>query len=804
MSHRPDTAIALDPRGLLIGWKIASPNASLASVRYRAILPLLALQEAGIGHRLITEPMPAVLNGLAMLVIVKSFTPDDIHLAEQAAARGIPVVFDLCDNVFIESYRGGAGSSPAAILQTMLPYLSMLVVTTEPLAEAVRATLGDSVPLRVIPDGLESLDLFHRAAAVIAPLKRSQCSRWLMSAARYARTLPQRQLRLKTLRSLIARAARQLRSMLHWRFWAKRAYRIFDNLRRRVNQRDSKTAAPTPAPRARHTVLWFGNHGAPHARFGMLDLLDVRQDLERVAKDFSIELLVISNHRDKFDKHIAPFNLPTRYIEWSAGAVEEALRTAALVLVPNSNDPFSVCKSANRSVLALSRGVPVVATPTPALDGLADCIECKGFESGMRRYLSSPADRAAHLATAAVRIEALFGARAIAQAWTQVIQHATGPMGVLCEAPPPQLVFVLNLIQDLDLALPLIEASQSRHIPLEVWAGMSLLAKSPRVAKQLSKLGARVRPVPDGDHPAFPKTARALVTIAETNLGPHRLARQLCERANQCGLFTATLQHGYENVGLTYEDDVHPISEVNLASRRIYVWGPLALLHPGISAETRRKCVPLGCPKPAANPAANLDRLLPEGVPVIGIFENLHWHRYSDAYRAFFIDGVCRAAQAFPDIVFLLKPHHAGLWLTRRRKGELSLSENVVIADPQHPDWESHTTPSLLGRLAAVITTPSTVALDAARHGVPVIVVRHTLALEQYAPLGMIESELDWSERVRDAIDQPEALIARGQRFVDRVLVTKESAAIEIIDDLMDQATKVESACPNVLATTAA
>ena len=196
--------------------------------------------------------------------------------------------------------------------------------------------------------------------------------------------------------------------------------------------------------------------------------------------------------------------------------------------------------------------------------------------------------------------------------------------------------------------------------------------------------------------------------------------------------------------------------------------------------------MPVGCPKPARPTPANLTSQLQSSEVVIGVFENLHWHRYSDEYRNFFISGIEKLAAAFPAVTFLIKPHNAGMWLTNRYDGAVPHAKNLVIADPQKPEWEAFTANDLLGNLSAVITTPSTVALDAARYELPVAVVWHSLLLENYTPLFAICNEDYWPAFVHQALLPISAknLIEKAREFAANSLAS-DSAASKIIDDLL-------------------
>jgi len=195
--------------------------------------------------------------------------------------------------------------------------------------------------------------------------------------------------------------------------------------------------------------------------------------------------------------------------------------------------------------------------------------------------------------------------------------------------------------------------------------------------------------------------------------------------------------------------------------------------------------VPVGCSKPPPHAEQDVADLLPRGRTIVGIFENLHWHRYDAAYREAFVAGARALAEAFPQVLFVLKPHHAGLWLTSQYEGQPPAAANLLVADPQSPAWERHTAGALLGHLSAVITTPSTVALDAARAGLPVAVAAHGLDLDNYRPLERLAEPADWQAFVRGALapGQRPALQERSARFVERVLVPGD-AARRIVEDL--------------------
>ena len=132
----------------------------------------------------------------------------------------------------------------------------------------------------------------------------------------------------------------------------------------------------------------------------------------------------------------------------------------------------------------------------------------------------------------------------------------------------------------------------------------------------------------------------------------------------------------------------------------------------------------------------------------------MHWSRYSDEYRQRFLQDLEQSAIAHPNTTILVKPHHTGLWLTKRYQGKVPVADNLLIADPKNPQWEAFTAPALIQIADAVITTPSTVAVDAARSHCPVAVVAYDLDLPNYEPLPLLRDLRDWQNFLALADDK--------------------------------------------------
>lgn len=351
-----------------------------------------------------------------------------------------------------------------------------------------------------------------------------------------------------------------------------------------------------------------------------------------------------------------------------------------------------------------------------------------------------------------------------------------------------RILFFIQLVTDLDLLLPLwheLETKKDIRIQPAILVAEELLQRSPAVRSVLTSRQvpfdiAASKDIILGDRPELHGVV-AVVTATETTLRPHAAAHALTNRANRLGIPTYTLQHGFENVGLTYFDEIQTSTIVEFASQTIFTWGPIEKLHPEIRPETKKRCIPVGCSK-SLDQSTSLSK--PGGRSrFIAVFENVHWLRYDDTYRSSFLSDLERIARSFPDTTLFVKPHPGGKWMTSRYTGDLPQLENLIIANPEEPKWAGYTGSDLIAIADGVITTPSTVALDSARLGCPVAVVAYQLPLVEYAPLSLIRSSGDWEKFLR-CLEQQGGIAALKQNaseFLDANLIPGDAAG-RIID----------------------
>jgi hypothetical protein len=354
----------------------------------------------------------------------------------------------------------------------------------------------------------------------------------------------------------------------------------------------------------------------------------------------------------------------------------------------------------------------------------------------------------------------------------------------------------LYLAQDLDIAVPLIEELQARHVRFKIILNASLESKSPRTLQTLQAMGLqwiteaepsrwteRRRRVGLTFAPAFLKDVTHFISIVETSVPAHRFARHLVKHCKRKGIKTFTFQHGIENVGLTYSDAEYPIENVSIESDCIFTWVSKDLLNPQVPASTKNKCIRIGCPK-KTTPVLSLPQL-PDAwnsySSKISIFENYHWGRFTDQARNKFIEDLDAVASAHPDKLFIVKPHHAGQWLTKRYKGRKLTNPNVMILDPADSKWQPYTAPAVIEHSDLVITTPSTVVLDAALQNKNVWIIDYDQDASAYGNIPKITHRTDWDRALNASHEDKTSLMEFAKAFGN------PNASVEAIEYICKQ-----------------
>ncbi|HET6159346.1 MAG TPA: hypothetical protein VFE34_13450 [Dongiaceae bacterium] len=385
-----------------LAWIVPNVDPKVASFRYRCLIPAWALQQAGHDSAIFVDEQPDPSEFDALIVVKQA--GDRLHdVARAFRTRGKPVFLDLCDNIFVPGYaqrRGPELSAETAV--SLARHADALVTPTQALKRVARQQLGEDVASWVVPDAAltpdsyQSISAWLPRAVVAAPLRGMD--RFISGSRRVFGAEGDWD-------SLVAQSGSSGGRDLHDddAFGVESDWQV-DHL---------------PDDTAR--VIWFGRHGSFHSEFGMGLLRPVIEELERAHRDRPIELVVISNNRIRFDALTHGVKVFTRYETWSNERVFFELSRADLFVMPGASDSFSLCKSANRAVLALANNVPVVASYLESLEPLRDVVMIDDWRAGIGAYLFSPRIAAEHLASAQPILAEQFSVEAIGRQWSNVL-----------------------------------------------------------------------------------------------------------------------------------------------------------------------------------------------------------------------------------------------------------------------------------------------------------------------------------------------------------------------------------------------
>ncbi|WP_145963566.1 hypothetical protein [Bradyrhizobium algeriense] len=688
---------------------------------------------------------------LDAIVLVKRLDAHSLRLIDAAALLNKRIFIDLCDNTIVIEYEKQPSQLQRMWLSAASALVDAVVVTTEAMASAIRPTMLPGTRFEIIPDQIETAESYRAAAAyldanMVKPSKSSMVKRGLVFANHFRKS-PEQASRLA---------------------WDR--LRLAASRKERTLPRTNDRTAPGPAPSDCPVFLWFGNHGSPHSNFGMLSLFQVAPALERLAQEYDFEVWVISNHQKKYESAIAPLKFRSRYFNWSPSVIFTSLERATACLFPSTGDDFSGTKSANRVVMALQHGVPAIVSPLKAIEPLGEAVLFENWEQHLRQLLTDPKTAKRCLDKAAPILDTLYSPKVIGQQWDHLLRCA--PHSKVTRGSADGRIkagILLDLTQDLDVLRPLIDAwRKDPRFELRVLLSDTSLSRSPRIGRALVELAVvpsvieREQVLLGNDQSV--RGLDVLVSASESTARAHLFNHKLTNAANADGVRTYTFQHGLENIGLTYFDETHGPA-IRFASDRVLIWAAPENLPEATAEETRRKAFAVG--RSAEVARVNVDFPELSGRNVVGVFENLHWERYPQSYRDNFVRDLLAAAATRPEFVFLLKPHHAGKYLARPGRLE-GYTSNVIIADPDDPKWEPYTAAAVIPHCKCVITTPSTVALDATELGVPVAVAAYGLNLDVYRPLQQIRNVADWLAFADSALTEPAALIDQNAIFRER------------------------------------
>ncbi len=185
-------------------------------------------------------------------------------------------------------------------------------------------------------------------------------------------------------------------------------------------------------------MVWFGIHGGPYHEHGMGDLLRIRPFVEQLHLRHKVQLTVVSNSKEKFSRLIAPWSVPTYYLEWSPLTFLPALRAHQIAVIPVTQNQFTRCKSNNRVATALAAGLGVVADTIPSYEEFAQVCRLDSWEEGLWDYVRDPALRSRDVRAGQALLSRRYSSERIADAWQELFNAVTAGVakGLQLETSP--------------------------------------------------------------------------------------------------------------------------------------------------------------------------------------------------------------------------------------------------------------------------------------------------------------------------------------------------------------------------------
>lgn len=304
------------------------------------------------------------------LVLSKRYDEHSIRAAlDWRAAHGTKVVLDLCDNHFYYRSENEVAIKRAALLRQALESVDFVTTSSAYLAEQLQATVRPKHAIEVIDDVIEPPDY---------PQGWARC------------TEPKAE-------------------------WALRG------LSKRLSAQSSESL---------FRLVWFGNSGGGFVNGGMEDVLGLRSVLETLRQSYPISLTIVSNSRAMFDRLCAGWALPVFYEEWHPHTISRVLSLHGISLIPIQKTPFTMAKTANRVVTAMTHGLLVLADQIPSYTAYESHVLFDDF-AGHLKTIFSNVDRARQRAAqgqASIHVEP--HNQGVFHAWAQAFERFSNSSSV--------------------------------------------------------------------------------------------------------------------------------------------------------------------------------------------------------------------------------------------------------------------------------------------------------------------------------------------------------------------------------------
>jgi hypothetical protein len=334
----------------------------------------------------------------------------------------------------------------------------------------------------------------------------------------------------------------------------------------------------------------------------------------------------------------------------------------------------------------------------------------------------------------------------------------------------PRAVFLLNLIQDVNILRPLVFMARQTFgyepvlLVSSQFLGRDRLGIWQNEIDEICAANQAQHHIYSGDYEAYEHLVGGGIIFAgsESHLSAHSTTHNLF-RAVPSSFLRVTVQHGYECVGFRHSAD-HSIAHGSTATFGAdlvcawYDFEHMTALDPSQSG----KVIVTGPPALLQRYEQEPARL--EGRPGI-VCENLHSVRLRMAgdFQLEFVEAFSSFCErlAMSGEQVALRPHPGGQYMLKH-KVPMPANAIVNIAPMYRLD---------LRRYAYGISAPSSVLFDMVLAGIPTAVWtdrQGAMDASTYSGLATVSSPDDWYDFSRAAIEDPAPFLARQHLFLER------------------------------------
>lgn len=529
-------------------------------------------------------------------------------------------------------------------------------------------------------------------------------------------------------------------------------------------------------------LLWDEQSEGPEQSEGMMRLVGVASLLEEAFEARPFTLGILGSSRKRWYLLDRAFRFNSIYVRASDWKRRRLSQKAKLILQPYECEARDiqfglrvVCETSSKKRHVLELEVPAVHHPDRA--AMLGRLKKVFFE---RIITNDTKPAKPHFEDAGFESNE---PGSVAEEWKNALggQHSQNAQSDQLVPVHEKLLVTINLVQDIPIALHALDIAASRNLDVSVIVGSQAVENGLQALQELAtrSIGCRYMEAKEDDlsDPRWLEGATMLFCPSESSAISHALTHELTSTANRYGVRTFTVQNGFEQAGLTIEDP--DVGESRFNSSRIFTWQHSALLPSFIPSEVRARCRGVG----RFIPSASIHRVCSlQHEFDVGIFENLHWGRYNQDYRRLFIERCCQLARDFPDRRFILQPHPAGRWAERLSVNG-KFPKNLRLAAHDQTGNRFERTAALLASIPKVISSPSTILVDAAEAGCGVAVVAHgQIETSNYEPLTCLRTYDEWAEFVN--IDLSLETQKINQDFLSRIRLP-ERADDAIFDEML-------------------